>query len=161
MEAQKLLETTIEAHRKKRFIVGCVVANDDSTLRAALCHSYEEQQQIIPMIGAKLRDTDKFPLDNLFLTLKADPIQYIKNIVKPFFDLLKTGKSALAIIKADCPYLNIYLDMVKQTQDKQMSEMTRAAKSLLEPFFDNHELCGEWCNQKLENEDQRKAATQH
>eukprot|EP00957_Ditylum_brightwellii_P166335 12662567-Ditylum_brightwellii.AAC.1 len=56
--------------QKKRFIVGCVVAGDDSLMRAALCHSYEEQQQTTPgfvwhrapprgsaRLGAKLRDT--------------------------------------------------------------------------------------------------------
>eukprot|EP00957_Ditylum_brightwellii_P101320 7720955-Ditylum_brightwellii.AAC.1 len=61
---------TIEAHRKKRFIVGCVVADDDYLTRVALCHSYEEQQQTTPgsvwpcapprgsaKLGSKLRDT--------------------------------------------------------------------------------------------------------
>eukprot|EP00957_Ditylum_brightwellii_P133801 10201903-Ditylum_brightwellii.AAC.1 len=49
MEADMLLEMTIEAYRKKRFIVGCVVANDDSLMRAALRHSYKEQQQTTPV----------------------------------------------------------------------------------------------------------------
>eukprot|EP00957_Ditylum_brightwellii_P197898 15076057-Ditylum_brightwellii.AAC.1 len=58
------------AHRKKRFIVGCVFVNDNSLMRAALCHSYKEQQQTTPgfvcphaplrgngRIVAKLKDT--------------------------------------------------------------------------------------------------------
>eukprot|EP00957_Ditylum_brightwellii_P010855 822866-Ditylum_brightwellii.AAC.1 len=43
MEAQMLLGMTIEVHAF--FDVGCVVADDDSTMRVTLHHSYKELQQ--------------------------------------------------------------------------------------------------------------------
>eukprot|EP00957_Ditylum_brightwellii_P168223 12807209-Ditylum_brightwellii.AAC.1 len=39
--------------------------------------------------------------------------------------------------------------------------MMRAAKSPLEHLFDEHQFCGDWCKQKLQNEEKRKAATQY
>eukprot|EP00957_Ditylum_brightwellii_P000969 77525-Ditylum_brightwellii.AAC.1 len=93
MEAQMLLEMTIEVHAKKQFIVGCVVADDDSTMREALCHSYEELLQQFPVyvwphapskkegkLGTKLRNTGKLPLHLVDPSWKADPTHCIKII---------------------------------------------------------------------------------
>eukprot|EP00957_Ditylum_brightwellii_P029921 2264249-Ditylum_brightwellii.AAC.2 len=133
-------------------------------MRAILCHSYEEQQQTTPgfvwpcapprgngRLVAKLKDTGKLPLDIPILTWKADPTHHIKIIAKHFFNLLKKGKSASTIMKADCLCLKISWGyMLKQNQNKQMSEMMRAAKSPLDHLFDEHQFCK-----------QREAATQY
>eukprot|EP00957_Ditylum_brightwellii_P133731 10196576-Ditylum_brightwellii.AAC.1 len=70
------LELTIQAKRQCRFIVDFIVADDDSSMRATLKHSYEHLSATMPgfvwpcatpkkdgRLGAKLRDTGKLPLD--------------------------------------------------------------------------------------------------
>eukprot|EP00957_Ditylum_brightwellii_P012485 944098-Ditylum_brightwellii.AAC.1 len=41
VEAQMVLELTVEAKRKCGFIVGFIVADDNSSMRVLLRHSYE------------------------------------------------------------------------------------------------------------------------
>eukprot|EP00957_Ditylum_brightwellii_P180546 13753022-Ditylum_brightwellii.AAC.1 len=65
MEAEMLLEMTIEAHRKKRFNVGCFVTDDNSLMRVALQQTIPEfVWSCVPprgngRLGAKLRDTER------------------------------------------------------------------------------------------------------
>eukprot|EP00957_Ditylum_brightwellii_P195488 14894910-Ditylum_brightwellii.AAC.1 len=44
MEAHTALELTIEAKLCRGFIVGCIVADDDSSMKALVRHSYTERQ---------------------------------------------------------------------------------------------------------------------
>ena len=76
MEAHAALELVKHAKRHRGFIVGCVVADDDSSMKALLRHSYTELvannlgykwPRLCPKkpgtLGVKLRDTGKLPLD--------------------------------------------------------------------------------------------------
>eukprot|EP00957_Ditylum_brightwellii_P081396 6191169-Ditylum_brightwellii.AAC.1 len=70
METQMTLELTVEAKRRCGLIVGFIVADDDSSMRALLCHSYEHLSATMPefawphaapkedgKLGPQLRDT--------------------------------------------------------------------------------------------------------
>eukprot|EP00957_Ditylum_brightwellii_P097752 7444113-Ditylum_brightwellii.AAC.1 len=70
IEVQMALELTVEAKRKQRFIVGFIVANDNSSMRDLLHHLYEHLSATMSMfvwphatpkedgkLGQKLRDT--------------------------------------------------------------------------------------------------------
>eukprot|EP00957_Ditylum_brightwellii_P049044 3721166-Ditylum_brightwellii.AAC.1 len=76
MEATMVLELTIQAKYQHRFIVGVIVTDDDSLMRAALKPSYKHLSAMMPgfvqphatpkedgKLGAKLQDTGKLPLD--------------------------------------------------------------------------------------------------
>eukprot|EP00957_Ditylum_brightwellii_P016339 1228251-Ditylum_brightwellii.AAC.1 len=69
MEAFAVLELVKKAYFDRGFIVGFIIADDDSSMKALLYHSYEERQAneenfLWPQVpskdgrlGAKLRDT--------------------------------------------------------------------------------------------------------
>eukprot|EP00957_Ditylum_brightwellii_P150240 11441298-Ditylum_brightwellii.AAC.1 len=42
METHTVLELVKHAKRRRGFIVGCIIANDDSSMKALLRHSYTE-----------------------------------------------------------------------------------------------------------------------
>eukprot|EP00957_Ditylum_brightwellii_P047907 3638759-Ditylum_brightwellii.AAC.1 len=44
MEAYAALELVKQAYRKRGVIVGFIVADDDSSMKALLCHSYEDRK---------------------------------------------------------------------------------------------------------------------
>eukprot|EP00957_Ditylum_brightwellii_P033902 2569075-Ditylum_brightwellii.AAC.1 len=48
MEATMALKLTIQAKHQCGFIVGFIVANDDSLMRATLKHSYEHLSAMMP-----------------------------------------------------------------------------------------------------------------
>ena len=98
MEAEMVLEMTIDAERKKRFLVGCIIADDDSSMRAKLRHSYEALQNTVPgyvwprappnkegKLGPKLRNTGKLPLHLPMPKFLADLTHRTKVVAKKFF----------------------------------------------------------------------------
>eukprot|EP00957_Ditylum_brightwellii_P009083 686778-Ditylum_brightwellii.AAC.1 len=86
MEAHTALELTKEAKLCRGFIVGCVIADDNSSMKALVRHLYTECQANNPSykrpriclkkpgtLGSKLHDTGKLPLDVPKPTWLADP----------------------------------------------------------------------------------------
>eukprot|EP00957_Ditylum_brightwellii_P035932 2722769-Ditylum_brightwellii.AAC.1 len=86
MEAHAALELTKEAKLCRGFIVGCIVADDDFSMKALARHSYTKRQANNPSykwprlfpkkpgkLGSKLRDTGKLPLDVPKPTWLANP----------------------------------------------------------------------------------------
>eukprot|EP00957_Ditylum_brightwellii_P090199 6869464-Ditylum_brightwellii.AAC.1 len=86
MEAHAALELTKEAKLYRGSIVGCIVADDKSSMKALVRHSYTERQANNPSykwprlcpkkpstLGSKLRDTRNLPLEVPKPTLLADP----------------------------------------------------------------------------------------
>ena len=80
------LELTIQAKRQHGFIVGFIVTDDDSMMRATLKHSYKHLSATMPgfvwpratpkedgRLGAKLQVTGKLQLDVPQLKWLADP----------------------------------------------------------------------------------------
>eukprot|EP00957_Ditylum_brightwellii_P080482 6121840-Ditylum_brightwellii.AAC.1 len=76
MEAHTALKLTKEAKRCRGFIVGCIVADDNSSMKALVKHSYAECQVSNPSykwprlcpkhpstLGSKLHDTRKLSLE--------------------------------------------------------------------------------------------------
>ena len=97
MEAHAALELTKEAKIRRGFIVGCIVADDNSSMKALVRHSYTERQANNPnykwprlcpkkpgTLGSKLRDTRKLPLEVPNLTWLADPTHHTKVVASHF-----------------------------------------------------------------------------
>eukprot|EP00957_Ditylum_brightwellii_P010125 764952-Ditylum_brightwellii.AAC.1 len=76
MEAQMVLELTIQAKCYCGLIIGFIVVDDDSSMRATIKHLYKHLSATIPgfvwpcatpkedvTLGAKLQETGKLPLD--------------------------------------------------------------------------------------------------
>eukprot|EP00957_Ditylum_brightwellii_P016098 1212241-Ditylum_brightwellii.AAC.1 len=91
MEAYTALELVEHAKCHRGFIVGCIVANNDSSMKALLRHSYTELvanspnykwPRIYPKkpdtLGVKLRDAGKLPLDIPEPSWLADPTHRTK-----------------------------------------------------------------------------------
>eukprot|EP00957_Ditylum_brightwellii_P156986 11947588-Ditylum_brightwellii.AAC.1 len=91
MEAHAVLELTKEATLCRGFIVGCIIANDDSFMKALVRYSYTERQANNPSykwprfcpkkpgtLGSKLCDTGKLPLDVPKPTWLADSTHQTK-----------------------------------------------------------------------------------
>eukprot|EP00957_Ditylum_brightwellii_P092155 7016042-Ditylum_brightwellii.AAC.1 len=98
-----------------RCIVGFIVADDDSSMRAILCHSYEHLSAMMPgfvwphavpkengKLGPKLGDTGRLPMDVPQPRWLADPMHRMKVVELQFFNLMKKGKRASNILMADC-----------------------------------------------------------
>eukprot|EP00957_Ditylum_brightwellii_P125439 9560858-Ditylum_brightwellii.AAC.1 len=105
MEATMALELTILAKRQHRFIVGFIVTDNDSLMRATLKHSYKHMSAIMPgfvwpcatpkedgKLGSRLQDTGKLPLDVPQPKWLVDPTHQTKVVASRFFSLLKQGK---------------------------------------------------------------------
>eukprot|EP00957_Ditylum_brightwellii_P068657 5212099-Ditylum_brightwellii.AAC.1 len=91
MEAHTALELVKNAKSHRGFIVGCIVADDDSSLKALLRHLYTELMAINPKYKwpricakkpgtfvVKLRDTRNLPLDISEPSWLADPTHRMK-----------------------------------------------------------------------------------
>ena len=170
MEAHAALELTKEAKIRRGFIVGCIVADDDSSMKALVRHSYTERQANDPnykwprlrpkkpgTLGSKLRDTGKLPLEVPEPTWLADPTHRTKVVASRFFGLKSKGKKeSCGIGAADCLRLKLYWGfMVKQNRTKTLEEFELAALAPLEHLFDNHKHCGEWCKRKTKTDEEK------
>eukprot|EP00957_Ditylum_brightwellii_P196937 15004117-Ditylum_brightwellii.AAC.1 len=65
MEAHTALELVKHAKRHRGFIVGCVIANDDSSMKALLRHFTQSWRQMIPITSGQ-----NFTLKSLALLVK-------------------------------------------------------------------------------------------
>jgi hypothetical protein len=148
MEATMALELIIQAKCQHGFIVGFIIADDDSSMRATLKHSYKHLSATMPgfvwpcatpkevgKLGAKLRDTGKLPLDVPQPKWLADPTHQTKVVASRFFSLLKQGKGSSSISKADCLRLKKYWGyMLKQNREKNQRDV-RGSKSTSGTFI--------------------------
>eukprot|EP00957_Ditylum_brightwellii_P144813 11029969-Ditylum_brightwellii.AAC.1 len=163
MEAQTALELTIQAKCQHRFIVGFIVADDGSSMRAILKNSYKHLSAMMPgfvwthttpkedgRLGAKLQDTGKLPLDVPQPKWLADPTHQTK------------GKGSSSISKVNCLYLKKYWEyMLKQNRGKIIEEMLQAAKAPMYHLLNKHGFCGAWCKCMTITLEQREKEQQY
>jgi hypothetical protein len=133
MEETMALELKIQAKRQRGFIVGFIIVDDDSLMRATLKHPYKHlsatmQGFVWPhatpkedgKLGAKPQDMGKLPLDVPQPKWLADPTHQTKVVALQFFSLLKQGKGSSSISKADCLHLKKYWGyMLKQNRGEK------------------------------------------
>ena len=157
MEAEAALRLCIRA-KERKYTVGIIVSDNDSTMRAVLKHSYKELEKAHPQTyiyprnpktGAKLADKGELPLDILPPTFYADPTHQTKIVAKRFFELKTKGQKASSIHSADCYKMKKYFGyFLKQHCHEDQCSFAFAANAPLEHLFNNHFYCGDWCRRK-------------
>eukprot|EP00957_Ditylum_brightwellii_P164845 12550262-Ditylum_brightwellii.AAC.1 len=97
MEAFAVLELVLKAYYDRGFIVGSIIDDDDSSMKALLHHSYKECQAnkenfLWPQVpskdgrlGTKLCDTGKLPLAIPEPKWLAHPTHRTKVVAKQYF----------------------------------------------------------------------------
>ena len=155
MESDAALELTIRMYEEQHVFVEKIVADDDSTMKANVRHSYEEKEKkkgLFPLWswpctteGQKKTSTGMLPLHIPEPGWLADPTHRTKVVGKRFFDMLKRGKRYSNITKADCLRIKKYYGyFLKQNRNRSYEEMHHASFAPLEHLFDSHEYCGAW-----------------
>ena len=123
---------------KKGYIIGSIVSDDDSTMKAQLRHKQEPQNP---------KDKGKLPLWITEPTFLADPSHRVKVVSRQFYDMnikpISKGKMIAKRMKKNWGY------MLSQNRNSTMKEFLSAAKAPLEHMFDNHMFCGSWCAAKI------------
>mmetsp|Transcript_37363 Transcript_37363/g.54638 ORF Transcript_37363/g.54638 Transcript_37363/m.54638 type:complete len:456 (-) Transcript_37363:846-2213(-) len=159
MEANAALEVTKRMFADHPIYIEKIVADDDSSMKALVRHSYEEKEKenhLFPLWswpctseGQKKTSTCMLPLHIPEPKWLADPTHRTKVVGKRFFDLLKKGKKFSTITKADCLRMKKYYGyFLKQNRDKSIDEMYHTSFAPLEHLFDCHDYCGTWCKRK-------------
>ena len=160
MEAEGSLRLCVRA-RERKYAIGIIVSDDDSTMRAVLKHSHKAKEKddntyIWPRNdkGVKLPDKGRLPLNIPEPTFYADPSHRTKILAKKLFQLLSKGKSITSITKGDCLKSKKYFGyFLKQHRHQSKEVFALAAKAPLEHLFDNQEFCGPWCKRKDDTND--------
>ena len=123
------------------FVVGWLVSDDDSTMRAHLHHARNHRDGKLP----------EWFLTPVFL---ADPSHRIKVVSKHFYALAnapvrtsRVNKNHAKRLKKDWGY------MIRQNRSSDMPTFLKAAKAVLQHVFNNHQHCGDWCLAKKAEEE--------
>ena len=156
MEADSALVLTKDAWDNRKFCVKNIVADDDSTMRAVLSHSYRALRQAdvnfewpLTESGNKKRDTGRLPLSIPEPNWLADPTHRQKVFASKFFAAANPPSLAKPVQKADAIRLKKYFGYwVKQNRDKSLEEMKKKRHAPLYHLFDDHSQCGDWCPRK-------------
>jgi len=164
MEADAALVLTTKMYEEHGLVINKVVADDDSSMKAVVCHSYaakEKRPDLFPGYkwprtskgNQKNKDGGLLPLHIPEPGWLADPTHRTKVVAKRFFEIQKKGKGYSTITKADCLHMKKYYGyFLKQNQNKTYEKMLAASNTPLEHLFDNHAFCGSWCKRKKELE---------
>lgn len=140
MEPGAILDMVINAP-KNGYIIGAIVSDDDSTMKAQLKHKKNPQNP---------KDKGKLPLWIPEPTFLADPSHRVKSVAKHFYSIRTKPLSRARIIarrmKKNWGY------MIAQNKNSTIEQFVAAAKAPLEHMFDNHVFCDKWCAAKRVNE---------
>ena len=137
MKADAALEAYEEIYRISggSTVIGHIIADDDSSMRSLLRHATMNHRK-----GA-------LPLELPEPEWLADPTHRTKVMAKPFFALASLGKSESMCTKVDATRIKQWWGyMIKYYRSYPLEVVRKAAKSVLEHLFDNHEYCDvKWC----------------
>eukprot|EP00957_Ditylum_brightwellii_P094373 7186038-Ditylum_brightwellii.AAC.1 len=112
MEASAPLLLTKEMFQNQNVVIDKIVADDDSSMKAAVQYSWAEKdtrKDLFPEFawpvtkeGKKKKSTSLLPLDIPEPGCLADPTHWTKVVAKVCFDIKDKGKKYSNIVKADC-----------------------------------------------------------
>jgi len=170
MEPMAVLEMHTRLHDDKSVVVGRIVTDDDSTIKAKLKHSNNTwmeknnttiKPRIINSNGNEVvrPDYGEIPGHMPEPSFDADPNHRKKLVGKVLWALAsKNVKDKKTMTKCDAMRLQRYYSfMARQLKYKSTDEeMLKSAQAVLEHHFDNHECCGDWCVRKDQTDDQKK-----
>ena len=174
MEPTALVELVHQLIDEQLTLIGTVIADDDSSVRAQLKWSNKDwmtanqTNQPPTMFNEKTKSNVKRP-DHGRLRYPipepgflGDPSHRTKLVGKRLFELeAKNEATKKGLNKVDCMTIKKNFGyMVKQLRSIPKEEWEKAARAVLEHYFENHSFCGSWCKRrnmtKEELEDNRK-----
>ena len=160
MECEAILDLITEAFLERNFVVGTIVADDDTTMKRTLRHNYKEQvsrgvldkknwpknKKGKPMASGKLPDLIPPPK---FL---ADFNHRVKSVGRAVYELAVMAKSKSMVDKNLAKRLKLYwskmLQQVKKfdLEEDWEEEIEKRVRAPIEHVFNNHQYCQEsWC----------------
>ena len=159
MECEAILELVKEAYFERNFVVGTIVADDDTTMKKILRHDYKDmvRRGVLdkkkwpknkngkPMASGKLPDLIPQPK---FL---ADFNHRVKSVGRAVYELALMSKSKSMVDKNLAKRLKLYWSKMLQQVKKfdlqdEWEEIEKRVRAPIEHVFDNHQFCQEtWC----------------
>ena len=159
MECEAVLDLVKEAFFERNFVVGTIVADDDTTMKKMLRHNYKDQvsRGILskndwpknikgkPMASGKLPDLIPPPK---FL---ADFNHRVKSVGRAVYELAMLSKSKSMVDKNLAKRLKLYWSKMLQQVKKfdlqdDWEEIEKRVRAPIEHIFNNHLYCQEtWC----------------
>jgi len=178
MEPEAMLEMYKTLHDNYQTIIGTIVTDDDSSIKAKLKWSNEDHMKnnnttdtpkITNRVGNVVPRPDKggIPSHMPEPGFLADPNHRRKTLANELYNLEKLGKQAdkknpnkkwnLTMTKMDVLRISknfafMAKTLKNKTSDKDMLDSSRA---VVEHHFDNHEYCGEWCRRQHQTAEER------
>jgi len=178
MEPEAMLEMYKTLCDKYQTIVGTIVTDDDSSIKAKLKWSNQDHMKnnntteiptITNRVGKVVPRPDKggIPSHMPEPGFLADPNHRRKTLANELYALEKLGKQPdkkdpkkkwnLTMTKMDVLRVSKnFAFMAKTLKNKTTDEdMLKSSKAVIEHHFDNHEHCGDWCRRKSQTEEER------
>jgi len=170
MEPMAVLDMYISLYDQKSVVVGRIVTDDDSTIKAKLKYSNDTwmeknnttiKPKIINSNGKQVvrPDHGEIPARMPEPSFDADPNHRKKLVGKVLWGLAKKKvDEKKTMTKCDAMRLQrCYLFMARQLKYKTTDDdMLKSAQAVLEHHFDNHAHCGDWCVRKDQTDEQKK-----
>jgi hypothetical protein len=114
-------------------------------------------------LGSKKTDHGELSLDNPAIDKLSDPIHYLKNYKSELYLLVNAPTKISERCKANVMRLSRGNPAYMCSQHKPGSPDSTfnffevAGKASFEHYWNNHQFCGDWCQAKLWNKDQRRS----
>ena len=179
MEPEAMLEMYKNLYEKHQTIVGAIVTDDDSSIKAKLKWSNEDHKKNnnvteVPKITNRAGnvvprpDKGSIPAHMPEPQFLADPNHRRKTLANELYALEKLGKQPdkkdpkkkwnLTMTKMDVLRLSKNFAFMSKTLKNKTSdqEMLDSSKAVIEHHFDNHEYCGEWCRRQSQTDEEKK-----
>ena len=159
MECEAILKMVVEAFLEQEFMVGTIVADDDTTMKKTLRHNYKENVRL------GLLEKEDWPKNNKGKNIASGrlpnsvtPPQFladfnhrVKSVGRAVYELALMGKSKSMVDKNLAKRMKQYwskmLQQIKKLDpEKEWEEIERRVRAPIEHVFNNHEFCQEsWC----------------
>jgi hypothetical protein len=110
--------------------------------------------------GRRVADKGKLPLNAPEVKeILADPTHRNKVFVKPLFAVAcgRKSENPHGLTKADCERLKVNMGyFIKMCRRELFPEFLRRSQAVIQHHFNDHSICGKWCNFSTELEPEKR-----
>ena len=160
MEVEAIYRMTIESFRHHNYHLHTIIADDDTTMKSNLRHSYQDLIEARKMLledwprtrsGAKKSDNGRLPLDVPVPRFLADFNHRVKTVGKSVYALATLPKKDSTVSKPLAERIKTYWGtMLKQIRylkfEEERETIMKRVSAPIEHIFNNHLNCDEkWC----------------
>ena len=159
MECEAILQLVTEAFIERNFMVGTIVADDDTTMKKTLRHNYKENVRLGLLKKedwpknkkGKYIASGRLPNSVTPPHFLADFNHRVKSVGRAVYELALMSKSQSMVDKNLAKRMKQYwskmLQQIKKLHcEKDWNEIQERVRAPLEHVFNNHEFCQEsWC----------------